>query len=317
MTDPSRPVSDAPVSDAPARNLVDRYAPDGLKPWLRLARFDRPIGSWLLLWPCWWSAALAANAADAAERTAQLPGHLLLFTVGAFAMRGAGSTWNDLLDRHIDAKVERTRDRPIASGRIRPRAALAFAVALSLVGLAVLLRFNALTIGLGILSLGPVAVYPLMKRFFPAPQAVLGLAFGWGALMGWPALLGDLPAAPILLYAGSFCWVIGYDTIYGHQDQRDDAVIGIRSTARLFGRGSRVAIGGLYVAAVGLIGGALVAAGAGPASAAGLAGFAAHLAWQVRRLDTDDPAVCLRLFRSNRDGGALLAAGLLADAVLV
>ena len=307
-------MSDTPrrIADAPAVNLVDRFAPEWLKPWLRLARYDRPIGSWLLLWPCWWSAALAANFAD---RTAHLPAHLALFGIGAFVMRGAGSTWNDLLDRKIDAQVERTRNRPVASGQIGARAALLFAVAQSFIGLAVLLQFNRFTIALGVLSLLPVAVYPLMKRFFWAPQAVLGVAFSWGALMGWPALLGELAAAPLFLYAGSFCWVIGYDTIYGHQDQRDDAVIGVRSTSRLFGRGSRTAIAALYVAAVLLIGAALVSASAGLAGALGLAGFAAHLAWQILRLDPNSPAVCLALFRSNRDAGAILAVGLLADAV--
>ncbi len=300
------------VADAPPRNAVDRLAPETWKPWLRLARYDRPIGSWLLMWPCWWSAALAATASG---RVGQLPLHLALFLVGAFVMRGAGSTWNDLLDRDIDAHVERTRNRPIASGQIRPKAAFAFAVAQSLVGFLVLIQFNGFAIATGIASLAIVAVYPLMKRVFAAPQFVLGLCFAWGALMGFAAVFGSLPAAAILLYAGSISWVIGYDTVYGHQDQRDDAVIGVRSTSRTFGRHSRAMIAALYVAAVLLIGLALWQAGSSWPSWLGLAAFAAHLAWQVRRLDPKDPPLCLRLFRSNRDAGALLFLGLLADAL--
>jgi 4-hydroxybenzoate polyprenyltransferase len=310
QTSPS--AADRTVADAPALNWVDRLAPPAWRPWLRLGRYDRPIGSWLLLWPCWWSAALAANDANL---TAQLPKHLALFFVGAFVMRGAGSTWNDILDRKIDAQVERTRSRPLASGQVGVKGALGFAVAQSLVGLAVLLQFNVFTIALGILSLVPVAVYPLMKRFFWAPQAVLAVAFSWGALMGFAALYGQLTIPALLLYAGACCWVVGYDTIYGHQDQRDDAVIGIKSTSRLFGRGSRAAIGGLYAIAVLLIGGSLLLGEAGLAGALGLAAFAAHLMWQVGRLEPGNPALCLNLFRSNRDAGFLLFAGILVDAL--
>lgn len=301
------------VADAPAANWVDRFAPPALRPWLRLARYDRPIGSWLLMWPCWWSAALAATMSGSTDR---LPWHLALFMAGAFVMRGAGSTWNDLLDRDIDARVERTRARPIASGQIGPWPALVFAVAQSLVGLLVLVQFNAFTIGLGILSLAPVAIYPLMKRVFAAPQAVLGFCFAYGALMGFAAELGRLPWAAVAIYGGAIAWVVGYDTVYGHQDQRDDAVIGVRSTSRTFGRRSRRIIAGLYAAAVVLIGSAILGAGGGWSSWLGLALFAGHLAWQVRRLDPARPDVCLMLFRANRDAGALLFAGLLPDALL-
>lgn len=303
---------DRPLVDTPPLNIVDRLAPASWRPWLRLARYDRPIGSWLLMWPCQWSAGLAAVAAGS---TAHLPWHLFLFFVGAFVMRGAGSTWNDFLDRDIDAQVERTRDRPLASGRISPRQALLFAIAQSLVGLLVLVQFNAFAIGLGILSLAPVAVYPLMKRIMGYPQVVLGLCFAWGALMGWAAAFGDLAWPALVLYLGSICWVVGYDTVYGHQDQRDDAVIGVRSTSRTFGRYSRRAIAGLYAAAVALLGMAIAGAGGGWASLLGLGAFAAHLAWQVWRLDPGRPPVCLMLFRSNRDAGALLFAGLLVDAL--
>ncbi len=304
--------ADVIVADAPQGNWVDRYAPVWLKPWLRLGRFDRPIGAWLLMWPCWWSAALAARAAADAS---SLPAHLVLFGLGAFVMRGAGSTWNDFLDRDIDARVERTRNRPLPAGQVSPLGALAFAALQSLVGLVVLLQFNGFAVALGCLSLVLVAIYPLMKRFFWAPQLVLGLAFAWGALMGWAAVFASLSLAPLLLYLGGIAWCIGYDTIYGHQDERDDAVIGVRSTSRLFGRGSRAAIGALYAAAVVFIGAALALAGSGWLGFAGLAAFAGHLAWQMMRLDVRAPAVCLRLFRSNRDAGALLFVGLLLEAI--
>ena len=242
---------DRKVADAPASNWVDRFAPVAAKPWLRLARYDRPIGSWLLMWPCQWSAALAAISAGS---TAQLPLHGALFLIGAFVMRGAGSTWNDFLDRDIDGRVERTRNRPIPAGQVSPKGAFAFAIVQSLLGLLVLLQFNRFAILLGVLSLAPVAVYPLMKRIMGYPQAVLGLCFAWGALMGFAALFGRLPWQALVLYAGSIAWVIGYDTIYGHQDQRDDAVIGVKSTSRTFGRWSRPIIAALYAATVLLIG---------------------------------------------------------------
>lgn len=300
------------VADAPARNPVDRFAPEAWRPWLRLARYDRPIGAWLLMWPCQWSAALAAIAAGS---TRLLAAHLALFLAGAFVMRGAGSTWNDLLDRDIDAAVERTRSRPIASGQIRPRHALAFAVAQSLLGFLVLVQFNLFAIWLGIASLGIVAVYPLMKRIMGWPQLVLGFCFAWGALMGWAALFGGLGWPAVALYLGSIAWVVGYDTVYGHQDQRDDAVIGVRSTSRTFGRHSRRMVALLYGLAVLLTGAALAGAEAAWPSWLGLLAFAAHLVWQVARLDPDRPAVCLMLFRSNRDAGALLFLGLIADAL--
>ena len=305
--------SNRPLVDAPRVNIVDRLAPPAWRPWLRLARYDRPIGSWLLMWPCQWSAALAALAAGSASH---LPWHVALFYAGAFVMRGAGSTWNDLLDRDIDARVERTRDRPIASGLIRPRHALLFAIAQSLVGFLVLVQFNVFTIWLGIGSLAIVAVYPLMKRVMGYPQAVLGLCFAYGGLMGWAAEFGSLARPAIWLYLASIGWVIGYDTVYGHQDQRDDAIIGVRSTSRTFGRHSRTIIAILYGLTVALAGIAIWSAGGRWPSWLGLAAFAAHLAWQVWRLDPDRPSVCLMLFRSNRDAGALLFAGLLADALM-
>ena len=294
-------------------NWVDTAAPSWLKPYLRLARLDRPIGSWLLLIPCWWSAGLAAIAAG---RPYPDPWHCLLFFIGAFAMRGAGCTWNDIVDRDLDAKVERTRSRPIPSGQVTVQRATTFLVIQALIGLAVLLQFNAFTILVGLLSLGTVAIYPFLKRVTHWPQIGLGLAFSWGALMGWPAVFGRLDPAAFVLYAGSIAWVIAYDTIYAHQDREDDALIGIKSTARLFAERTKPALAAFYGAAFVLIAAAGYYAGGGAVFAIGLAAFAAHLAWQVRRLDIADPANCLMVFRSNRDAGLILFAALALDAAV-
>jgi 4-hydroxybenzoate polyprenyltransferase len=302
----------ARVADATG-NWVDTRAPMWSRPYLRLARFDRPIGSWLLLMPCWWSAALATAVSG---DIGQLPGLVLLFFVGAFVMRGAGCTWNDITDRDLDALVERTRSRPIPAGQVSVPQATIFLVVQALIGLAVLLQFNRFAVATGIASLLIVAVYPFMKRITWWPQIVLGLAFSWGALMGFAVVLGRIDASAVLLYAGSIAWVIGYDTIYAHQDAEDDALIGIKSTALLFGARTRPALMVFYAVAVALIGGALwLAAARWPAWIA-LAAFAAHLAWQIARLDISDPTLCLRVFKSNRDAGLLLFAGLLTDAVM-
>jgi len=300
------------VSDATG-NWVDTLAPAWSRPYLRLARLDRPIGSWLLLLPCWWSSALAAVAAHARGPSLW---HIVLFFIGAFAMRGAGCTYNDIVDRDLDASVERTRSRPIPSGQVSVLQAASFLVLQSLIGLAVLLSFNRFTVWLGIASLAIVAVYPFMKRITYWPQIVLGLAFSWGALMGWAAAFGSLGPAPLLLYAGSIAWVIGYDTIYAHQDREDDALIGIKSTALLFGPRTKPMLALFYGAAVVLIGAAGARAGGGPAFWIGLAAFAAHLGWQIVRLDTSDPLNCLRVFKSDRDAGLILFAGLLLDAAV-
>lgn len=294
-------------------NWVDTAAPVWLKPYLRLARLDRPIGSWLLLLPCWWSAGLAAIAAG---RPYPDPWHCLLFFIGAFAMRGAGCTWNDIVDRDLDAKVERTRSRPIPAGQVTVRQACIFLVAQALVGLVVLLQFNPFTILVGILSLGTVAIYPFLKRVTHWPQIGLGLAFSWGALMGWPAVFGRLDLAAYVLYAGSIAWVIAYDTIYAHQDREDDALIGIKSTAILFGERTKPMLAAFFAAAVVLIAIAGWLAGGGWIFALGLMVFAAHLAWQTWRLDVSDPGLCLRLFKSNRDAGLILFAGMILDAMM-
>ena len=292
-------------------NWVDTLAPSWSRPYLRLARADRPIGAWLLLLPCWWSASLAAVATGSAYPN---PWHVALFFVGAFVMRGAGCTWNDILDRDLDAKVARTRSRPIPSGQVSVKAAAVFLVAQALVGLLVLLQFNRFTVLLGIASLGVVAIYPLMKRIIWWPQIILGFAFSWGALMGWAAVLSRLDAAALLLYAGSVAWVIGYDTIYAHQDREDDALVGVKSTARLFGERTRLALVCFYTVAVLLIGLSGAAAGAGPVFVVGCILFGAHLGWQIDRLDIADPDLCLRLFKSNRDAGLILFASLIGDA---
>jgi 4-hydroxybenzoate polyprenyltransferase len=300
------------VADATG-NWVDTRAPPWSRPYLRLSRLDRPIGSWLLLMPCWWSAALAAGVA---HDTGQLLWILALFFVGAFVMRGAGCTWNDITDRDLDALVERTRSRPIPAGQVSVPQAVIFLVVQALIGLAVLLQFNRFAVMTGIASLVIVAVYPFMKRITWWPQIVLGLAFSWGALMGFAVTLGRIDATALLLYAGSIAWVIGYDTIYAHQDAEDDALIGIKSTARLFGARTRPALMVLYAAAVVLIGAALALGGAHWPAWIGLAAFAVHLGWQIWLLEISDPALCLRIFKSNRDAGLLLFAGLLADAVM-
>jgi 4-hydroxybenzoate polyprenyltransferase len=294
------------LPDARPRSLVLRLTPDFALPYVQLARLDRPIGWQLLLAPCWLSTALAGLA----DHQGPDVRHLLLFLIGAIAMRGAGCTYNDILDRKLDAGVERTRGRPLPSGRVSPRAAAVFLVAEALVGLAVLLAFNRFTIVLGLASLIIVAVYPLMKRITSWPQAALGLAFSWGALMGWAAHYGALGLPALLLYVSAVCWTIGYDTIYALQDARDDAIVGIRSTARLFGANAGRGIGAFYLASALFAQGALFAAGPGIFAEIGWAAFVAHLIWQLGQVDGASPATALRLFRSNRDAALLLFLGI-------
>lgn len=310
------------VADAPSQNWVYRTLPRALWPYAQLARWDRPIGWWLLLWPCWWSAALAPQWASPTAVHTGLPSlwHLALFMVGAIAMRGAGCTYNDLVDEKIDNMVARTRSRPLPSGRVTRRQAKIFLVLQVLVGFVVLIQFNLFAILLGILSLGIVAVYPFLKRVTDWPQLGLGFAFSWGALMGWAGYWGELTLAALALYAGSILWTIGYDTIYAHQDREDDALVGVRSTARLFGRRTKTALVFLY-------GGALICflaaclltgnGGAGPAWPAyvGLAVGAIQMGWQIRVLDIDDPDQCLSLFKSNTSFGWIVFSGLVASAL--
>ena len=300
------PRGSAILPDARPDSLVLRLTPEFALPFVQLARVDRPIGWELLLLPCWQSAALAGLALNRGPNL----WHLALFLAGAIAMRGAGSTYNDILDRKLDAGVERTRGRPLPSGRLGVRAAAVFLVAESLVGLAALLNFNRFTIWLGVASLGIVAIYPLMKRVTSWPQAVLGLAFSWGALMGWSATFASLALPPVLLYLSAFAWTIGYDTIYAMQDARDDAIVGIRSTARLFGSNTPLGVGLFYAAAALLALVAILLVGAGPIALIGWLAYAGHLAWQVSKVEGADATTALRLFRSNRDAGFLLFAGI-------
>lgn len=306
--------SQSSLPDAPAGNWVDRLAPPGLRPYLRLMRLDRPIGWWLLLFPAWWSLALAGDVLDLPYPPPRL---LLLFLVGAIVMRGAGCVYNDILDRDIDARVERTKSRPLPAGEIGVGEAIGFLAVLLFVGLMVLIQFNWTTVVLSLSSLAIVAAYPLMKRVTSVPQLVLGLAFGWGGLLGWSSLVGRLHAPALYLYAGAVLWTIGYDTIYALQDREDDALIGIGSTARLFAGREKAALAILYAGAVALIATAFyLALGANPArwpAYAGLATAAALLAMQVVRLEAGQ---ALQLFRSNQWVGWAIFLGLLADAYL-
>ncbi|MEP3429052.1 MAG: 4-hydroxybenzoate octaprenyltransferase [Roseibium sp.] len=302
-----------PVADAVKRHWVDVHLPSALRPYARLARWERPIGWWLLLLPCWWSSALAAIAAGNSWPD---PWHLALFMIGAIAMRGAGCTYNDIVDVDIDTQVERTRSRPIPAGQVSKSQAKVFLILQALVGLIVLLQFNTFSIWLGIASLLPVAIYPFMKRITNWPQLFLGLAFSWGALMGWSAEFGSLSLAPVLLYLGGICWTIGYDTIYAHQDKEDDAVVGVRSTARLFGNWTRPALVLLYLIASMLFALAATLVDAGPAAFAGILIGAVHLGWQILVLDIDDGDQCLKLFRSNKAYGLIVFGGFVLDALV-
>jgi len=299
------PRSATSLPDARPASLVLRLTPDFALPFVQLARLDRPAGWQLLLAPCWQSAALAGLALHRGPNL----WHLVLFYIGAIAMRGAGCTYNDILDRKLDAEVERTRNRPLPSGRVTVRAAAAFLVVQALIGLAILISFNLFSIWLGIASLAIVAVYPLMKRITSWPQAALGLAFSWGALMGWSATFASLALAPLLLYASAFAWTIGYDTIYALQDARDDAIVGIRSTARLFGARVTLGVGAFYAAAAALALAAIEAAGGGAIALIGWLAYAAHLIWQTSQVEGANPPTALKLFRSNRDAGLILFAG--------
>jgi 4-hydroxybenzoate polyprenyltransferase len=307
LTAAPRPSTGLP--DARPASLVLRLSPDFALPFVQLARLDRPIGWQLLLAPCWQATALAGLALSRGPNL----WHLALFLVGAIAMRGAGCTYNDILDRKLDAAVERTRNRPLPAGRVTIGAAAAFLVAQALVGLAVLLSFNRFSIWLGVASLGVVAVYPLMKRVTSWPQAALGLAFSWGALMGWSATFASLAWPAVLLYFSAFAWTIGYDTIYALQDARDDAIVGIRSTARLFGPRARFGVGLFYAASAALALAAIELVGGGVIARLGWLTYCAHLTWQVGGIEPANPATALRLFRSNRDAGLLLFAGIAAQ----
>ena len=294
------------LPDARPDNWVDRFAPAGLRPWLKLGRFDRPAGIWLLMLPGWQGVALRASEEG---RWAEWR-LLLLFALGAAVMRAAGCAYNDVVDRRIDAQVARTASRPIASGEISVRHAWIYIVGLSLIGLVILVMLDPVAIALGVSSLGLVAVYPFMKRITWWPQAWLGLTFNWGALLGYAAIEGVLFAPALLLYASGFFWTLGYDTIYAVQDLEDDALVGVKSSARRLGPRTQQGVIGFYVVSAALAFAAGLLAGLGPLFYVLWAVFAAHLLSQALRLHVNDPAGALRLFRGNREAGLLLFAGL-------
>ncbi|SMP20211.1 4-hydroxybenzoate octaprenyltransferase [Shimia sagamensis] len=297
------------VSDAVKGNWVDHLAPAWSRPYLRLSRADRPIGTWLLLLPCWMSLGLAILS----DGQATLFDLWIAFgcAMGAFLMRGAGCTWNDITDRDIDAKVARTRSRPIPSGQVTTKQAAIWMGLQTLISAAILLTFNVNAILLGIASLIPVAIYPFAKRFTWWPQVFLGLAFNWGALLAWTAHTGSLAWPAVVLYVAGIIWTLFYDTIYAHQDTEDDALIGVKSTARLFGKNSPKWLQGFLTLTIMLFGFAvlMVTIERSPASMAvallGPLAMGWHMQWQLRQLDTDDNAVLLRLFRANRDTGLI------------
>jgi len=309
MQEPA-PTPDGQVADANKDNWVDLYAPKATRPYLRLSRADRPIGTWLLLIPCWWGLSLSMlNTQSVSWNDAWIA---FGCAIGAWLMRGAGCTWNDITDREFDGQVERTRSRPIPAGQVSVRGALVWLCIQALLAFCILLTFNVAAIKLGVLALLPVAIYPFAKRFTWWPQVFLGVAFNWGALLAWTAHSGQLDAPAVVLYLAGIAWTLFYDTIYAHQDTEDDALIGIKSTARLFGEKTVSWLRRFLMATVGLMGIAvifalidtdnvlaLVVALGGPWA------MGWHMAWQLRGFDTENNAKLLQLFRANRDTGMI------------
>ncbi len=296
-------------SDIRGNDWAARYAPAVLLPCLRLARLDRPIGTWLLLFPGWWAIALAASGWPDWRL-------LLLFGIGAVVMRGAGCTFNDIVDRDFDARVARTRTRPIPSGAISVRGAVAFLLLQLAIGAAVLFSLDWAAIWLGVFVLVLVVTYPFMKRVTYWPQLFLGFNFNWGALMGWAAVRGGVALPAMLLYVGGICWTLGYDTIYAHQDKEDDALIGVKSSALALGTATRPALFVFYAAALALWIAASAAAGVAWPIWVAMVLIAGHLAWQAARVDIDDPADCLAKFRSNRAVGWIFLIGITTARVI-
>jgi 4-hydroxybenzoate polyprenyltransferase len=297
---------DQPVADAVVAHWADRLLPRGLRPYARLARLERPTGWWLLALPGWWAICLAQVSVGGGVPSLKL---LLLFLIGAIIMRGAGCTLNDIVDRQLDAQVARTRSRPLPSGQVSVREAVLLLIAFLGLGFLILLQFNRFSILLGAASLALVAIYPFMKRVTYWPQVFLGLAFNWGALLGFAALTGKVGAAAICLYVGGVCWTLAYDTIYAHQDKEDDALIGIKSTALKLGAATKPWLVVFFLLALVFIDLAGILAGASVIFHFGVAMAGAHAFWQLSQLDTESPESCLQLFRSNRDFGFLIFAG--------
>ena len=296
-------------TDIAVGGWLDRYAPAPVRPYARLMRLDRPIGTWLLLWPCWWSLALAAPGWPD-------PWLMALFAVGALVMRGAGCTVNDIADRDIDGRVARTATRPLPSGDVSLTQALVLLGVLLALGLAILVQLGIVAIWLGVTALPLIGLYPFMKRITWWPQAWLGLTFNWGALIGWAAVTGTVGAPPLALYAAGIAWTLGYDTIYAHQDKEDDALIGVKSSARRLGEATRPWLYAFYAVAVALIGVAGWLAGLAWPFYLGLGLAAAQLAWQAARVDIDAPADCLATFKSNKWLGLIVFAAIVAGRVI-
>jgi 4-hydroxybenzoate polyprenyltransferase len=301
------------IADAGKDNWVERLVPQAMQPYAQLMRLDRPIGWWLLLLPCWWGLFLAHIS-----RGGGLPNlwFVFLFLLGAIIMRGAGCTLNDIVDRNYDGLVARTMSRPIPSGRVSVKQALIFLVSQCLLGLVILLQFNPYTIILASASLLIVVIYPFMKRVTHWPQLVLGLAFNWGALVGWSAVQGSLAWPPLALYLGGIFWTLGYDTIYAHQDKEDDVLIGVKSTALQFGEKTQAWLIGFFIVALVSIDAALWLAGASFIAHMGVALAALHAAWQIKRFEMNNSALCLRLFKSNREFGLIISSFLFLDCLI-
>lgn len=285
-------------------------APPRFRPYLRLARLDRPIGTWLLLIPCWWGVALATSNLPGA--TWPDPILFVLFAIGSLVMRGAGCCWNDIMDRDFDGRVARTALRPIPNGDLTVRQAIAFMAFLMFIGFLVLVPLNLYAGVVAVAAIGLVVIYPLMKRVTYWPQFFLGLAFNWGALVGWVAVTGSLSLPAVLLYAAGIFWTLGYDTIYALQDKEDDAMIGVKSTALKFGQNALPWLWGFYLATIGLLAAAGWAAGLDWPYYAALAVGAVHLVWQLVTIDIDSPANCLARFHANRYFGFIILVGMIA-----
>ncbi|MEM6624651.1 MAG: 4-hydroxybenzoate octaprenyltransferase [Pseudomonadota bacterium] len=303
---------DGRVRDATKLNWVDRFCPPWSRPWLRLSRADRPIGTWLLLIPCWWAIALAAVKVGWSWWDLWL---MAGCAIGAFLMRGAGCTWNDWTDRDIDAQVARTRSRPLPSGQVSAMGALVWMCAQALVAFLILISMGFPAIWWGVASLAIVCVYPFAKRFTWWPQVFLGLAFNWGALLLWVAKTGGIDLPAVYLYLAGIAWTLHYDTIYAHQDREDDELIGVKSTARLFGDETKKMLWVFSSAAVVMALLAALTAGGGWLALLGVVLFGGHLVWQILALDIDDTDQCLTLFRANRGAGLILLAGLILDTI--
>lgn len=301
---------DQVILDATKDNWVDRFGPKPLRPYLKLARIDRPIGIWLLFWPGAWAIAMAGNYVTNPDLKA-----LALFFIGAVVMRGAGCAYNDIIDRDYDSKVERTQLRPIASKQISVQRGYIFMLLLLIIGLLILMQFNLLTIAIGFFSLVLIGVYPFMKRLTYWPQAFLGLTFNWGVLLGWAAVTGAVGIPTLLLYLAAIFWTVGYDTIYAHQDKTDDILVGVKSTALRFGENTRAWLFVFYGLALGFFFLAGLIQGLGPVYFVGLAFVFFHFHAQIWKLKIDDPELCLKIFKSNNLVGLVLFLSIWASKV--